>query len=71
MGPFRGLVSSEIRRESRADLKAGARMVEDLDTGQAEIIEQCEALMADKAYDNRDFLRQLWEGRTIRGVSCL
>jgi len=55
-------VAYEVTEASRSDIRAGSRLVEDLDTDRPEIIELCEALMSDKAYDGTGFIRQLWEG---------
>ena len=55
-------VAYEVTRASRPDNQPAARMVEGLDTEHPDILEICEALMADKAYDDGKLIRQLWEG---------
>ena len=55
-------VAYEVTRASRPDNRPAARPVDDLEESCSKVLENCEALMADKAYDSTDFIRQLWQG---------
>jgi hypothetical protein len=61
-------VAYEVTRASRPDNKSALRMVDDLEESHPQLLEGCEALMADKAYDDGKLLDKLWEGHRIAPI---
>ena len=54
-------VAWEVTRASAPDNASGKRMLDDLEARHSEMLEGCEALMADKAYDDTKLLDKLTE----------
>ena len=61
-------VAYEVTRASRPDNESARRMLDELEARHAELLEGCEAFMADKAYDDGKLLARLWEGQGIRPI---
>jgi len=61
-------VAYEVTRASRPDNKPAARLVDDLEEACRKVIEDCEALAADRGYDDGKLLEKLWRGKGIKPV---
>lgn len=61
-------VAYAVTKASASDIVAGRDLVDQFAERHPDLIEACEALMADKAYDDTTFLRGLWEDRGIKPI---
>ena len=61
-------VAYEVTRASRPDNKSATRMLDGLQEAHPQLLGECEALMADKGYDDGKLLEKLWRGHGIRPV---
>lgn len=61
-------VAYEVTRASRPDNRSAVRMLEGLEDRHRSLLEDAEALMADKAYDDGKLLERPWEGYGIKPV---
>jgi hypothetical protein len=61
-------VAYEVTKASASDIVEGRDLVDQFAARHVELIAWCEALMADKAYDDTVFLRGLWEDRDIKPI---
>ena len=58
----------EVSRASRPDNESAARMLDQLEQSHPELLQGCQALMADKAYDDGKLLARLWDGHAIKPI---
>lgn len=61
-------VAYEVTRASSADNRVVVRMLDDLEDRHPQVLQQAEALMADKAYDDVKVLDKLWECHGIAPI---
>jgi hypothetical protein len=61
-------VAYEVTRASSPDNRAALRMLDDLEERHPQVLQQAEALMADKAYDDVKVLDKLWEYHGIAPI---
>lgn len=61
-------IAYEVTRASRPDNESARRMLDDLQEAHPDLLKDCEALMADKAYDDGKLLDKLWGGHRIKPV---
>ena len=61
-------VAYEVTKASRPDNKSAVRMLDGLQEAHPQLLEGCEAFMADKGYDDGKLLEKLWRGHGIRPV---
>jgi len=54
-------VGYEVTRASAPDNASASRMLDDLEARHGELLGGCEALMADKAYDDTKLIQKLWD----------
>lgn len=61
-------VGFTVTRASASDVKEGHELIERVAEQHPEIMERCEALAADKAYDDNKLIMKLWDEYRIRPV---
>jgi len=61
-------VGYEVTRASRPDNESARRMLDTLEDRHPQLLEGCEAFMADKAYDDGKLLGKLWDGHAIKPI---
>ncbi len=61
-------VAFEVTRGSASDLTCGFKLLEKLHRNHPEIIDRCEVMTGDRAYDSKGFLSKLWDDYDIKPV---
>jgi len=67
-GDYELPVAYEVTRASRPDNESAVRMLGHLEDRHRELVDGCEALMGDKAYDDGKLLGRLWQDYGIKPV---
>jgi len=61
-------VAYSVTKASASDIVAGRDLVDQLAERNCDLLEECEALMADKGYDDKTFMWKLWEHFGIKPI---
>jgi hypothetical protein len=61
-------VGYKVTKASASDLTVGKQMIEDLALERASVLENADFFLGDKAYDDTDLIRELWDEHDIKSV---
>lgn len=61
-------VDYTVRPASSSDITVGKEMVENLAENRRQVLENAQLLLGDKAYDDTDFITDLWDSHNVKPV---